>query len=97
MFVDLCNISQAGAVGQAPGPNFGQTLTKNQDKIKYIILPIGPLLAPIGPNGHLECSHPTMLQLWVGLCGWTRTEVEDVVGGGLLNSCAIAPAHKVPA
>jgi hypothetical protein len=58
MFVDLCSISQAGAVGQAPGPNFGRKLTKNQDKIKYIILPIGPLLAPLGPHDAYDRAGP---------------------------------------
>ncbi len=42
VFVELCSISQAGAVGQAPGPNFGRKHTKNQEKLKYLILPIGP-------------------------------------------------------
>ncbi len=42
IFVDLCSISQAEAVGQAPGPNFGRELAKNQEKLKYLILPIGP-------------------------------------------------------
>jgi hypothetical protein len=57
MFVDLFSVFQAGAVGQAPGPNFGRTPAKNREKLKYLILPTGshwPLLVPkrrlVGPG-----------------------------------------------
>ena len=38
--------SQAGAVEQAPGPNFGRKLTKSLQKLKHLIFPSGPLLVP---------------------------------------------------
>ena len=42
IFVALGRVVEAGAVEQAPGSNFGRTLTKNQENLKYIILPTGP-------------------------------------------------------
>ena len=59
IFVDLCSISQAGAVGQASGPNFGRKPAKNQEKLKYLILPIGPYWSPKG----LRCAPGTRLPL----------------------------------
>ncbi len=46
--------AQAGAVGQAPGPNFGRKPAKNRGKLKYLILPTGPY-RPFGPNGAGSC------------------------------------------
>ncbi len=43
IFVDLFNVFQAGAVGQAPGPNFARQPAKIQEKLKYIIIPTGPI------------------------------------------------------
>ena len=34
IFVDLCSMFQAGAVGNGPGPNFGRKPTQNPQKLK---------------------------------------------------------------
>ncbi len=36
MFIELCSISEAGAVGHVPGPNFGRKPSQNQEKLKYM-------------------------------------------------------------
>ena len=36
--VELCSVFQAGAVGQAPRPNFGRKPAKNREKLKYIYI-----------------------------------------------------------
>ncbi len=36
IFVDLCSVFQAGAVGHVPGPDFGRTPAKKTAKLKYI-------------------------------------------------------------
>ncbi len=39
IFVDLCSSFQAGAVGHAPGPNFGRKPTQNQEQtIIYVYI-----------------------------------------------------------
>jgi hypothetical protein len=44
IFVDLCSVGQAGAVGQAPGPNLGRKPAKKPEKLKYIFE--FPVLSP---------------------------------------------------
>jgi hypothetical protein len=36
IFVESCSIFQAGAVGNAPGPNFGRKPARNRPKLKFI-------------------------------------------------------------
>ncbi len=38
ILVDLCSIYQAGAVGQAPGPDFGRKPTQNLEKLYNIYI-----------------------------------------------------------
>ncbi len=62
IFVDLCSVSQAGALGHVPGPNFGRQPAQNQENLKYIFQ--CPFLSPsrtgagaprpARPHQHLE-------------------------------------------
>ena len=49
MLVDFWSIFQAGAVGHAPGPNFGRTSAENLEKLVYIYIYI--YISQCGPGG----------------------------------------------
>ncbi len=56
IFVDVCSVFQAGAVGHGPGPNFGRKPAKNLEKLKYIFE--FPVLSPSKGSMHSKVVRP---------------------------------------
>ncbi len=63
IFIDLCSMFEAGALGHVPATNFGRESAKNKEKLKYIVeFPVLSLsklkirgMGPLGPHPLVGC------------------------------------------